>query len=71
VIDNLYTITRFTEEDDRRIIDLFDNCTSYRTDDETVMKIVNEELSYWKNDARSLEDTGNIINSRVWIYLNE
>lgn len=71
VIDDLYTITRFTEEDDRRIIDFFDNCTSYRTDDETVMKIVNEELSYWKNDARSLEDTGNIINSRVWIYLNE
>lgn len=69
--DEIFYITSFTEEDERRIIDFFDHCTSYRTDDETVMKIVNEELSYWKNDARSLEDTGDIINSRVWIYLNE
>lgn len=69
--EELYYVSSFTEEDDRRIIDFFDHCTSYRTDDETVLKIVNEELSYWKNDARSLENTGDIINSRVWIYLNE
>ena len=69
--DEIYYISSFTEEDDRRIIDFFDHCISYRTDDETILKIVNEELSYWKNDARSLEDTGHIINSRVWIYLNE
>ena len=69
--DELFYISSFTEEDERRITDFFDHCTSYRTDDETVMKIVNEELAYWKNDARSLEDTGNIIDSRVWIYLNE
>ena len=30
-----------------------------------------EELSYWQNNARTLEETTKIIDSRVWIYLNE
>lgn len=39
--------------------------------DNTLKSIVTEELSYWENNARSLNETTKIIDSRVWIYLNE
>ena len=67
----IFHIMNFTEEDDRRIMDFFNNVTTYVSADDQVETIVNEELSFWYGNARSLEDTGDIINSRVWIYLNE
>jgi len=68
---DIFHIMNFTKEDDRRIMDFFNNDSTYVSVDDTVETIVNEELSFWYGNARSLEDTGNIINSRVWIYLNE
>ncbi len=67
----IFHIMNFTEEDDRRIMDFFNNVTTYVSIDGKVETIANEELSFWYGNARSLEDTGKIIDSRVWIYLNE
>jgi len=67
----IFHIMNFTDEDDRRIMDFFNNVTTYVSADGKVEEIANEELSFWQGNARSLEDTGEIINSRVWIYLNE
>jgi len=39
--------------------------------DLTLKNIITEEISYWQNNARTLEETTKIIDSRVWIYLNE
>ena len=39
--------------------------------DQTILSIVEEELSYWEGGVRTLEETTKIIDSRVWIYLNE
>lgn len=67
----IFHIMNFTDEDDRRIMDFFNNVTTYVSADGKVEEIANEELSFWQGNARSLADTGDIINSRVWIYLNE
>ena len=61
----------FTEEEDRRIMDFFNNVTTYIATDDTVERIANEELSFWQGNARTLSETTKIIDSRVWIYLNE
>ena len=39
--------------------------------DNTLKSIITEEISFWEGNARSLEETTKIIDSRVWIYLNE
>ncbi len=39
--------------------------------DETVIKIVNEELSYWEEGVGTLSDAAKKIQSRVQIYLSE
>ena len=49
----------------------FDNCISYAHPDETIRDILNEELSVYRAGVRTLEETTKIIDSRVWIYLNE
>ena len=38
---------------------------------QTVMSIINEELSYWQSGVKTPEEIAKIIQSRVWIYLNE
>ncbi|MBE6657830.1 MAG: carbohydrate ABC transporter substrate-binding protein [Ruminococcaceae bacterium] len=66
-----YTAFPFPEEDRQALLDFFENITIRTKADEKILEIVNEELSYWQSDARSLEETTKIIDSRVWIYLNE
>ena len=67
----LFHVMTFTEEEDRRIMDFFNNVTTYIATDDTVERIANEELSFWQGNARTLTETAKIIDSRVWIYLNE
>lgn len=61
----------FSEEDKAKILDFFSGIQLRSSYDTNILHIVNEELSYWKHNARSLEESTKIIDSRVWIYLNE
>ena len=40
-----YTVIEITDEDKARIMSFFDNCISYAHPDETIVAILNEELS--------------------------
>ena len=66
-----YIVIEITDEDKERILSFFDNSTSCPYPDTIILRIVNEELSVYRAGARSLEETTKIIDSRVWIYLNE
>lgn len=65
-----YTVIEITEKDKADILHFFENFRTENTD-ETVAEIVKEELSAWESGVRTLEETTKIIDSRVWIYLNE
>ncbi|MBE6657541.1 MAG: ABC transporter substrate-binding protein [Ruminococcaceae bacterium] len=69
--ESTYVTFSFTEEKKQQIMDFFTRVQVHTAVDRKVSEIVNEELSYWANDARTLEETTKIIDSRVWIYLNE
>lgn len=71
VTEDRFVVYSVTDENRRAILDFFENIKICTTADETILEIVNEELSYWQNNARTLEETTKIIDSRVWIYLNE
>ncbi|MBQ7298646.1 MAG: hypothetical protein IJW77_02280 [Clostridia bacterium] len=60
-----------TDEDKAALMDFFENCRMQMTPDTVIRRIVEEELSYWYGGAKTLEETTKIIQSRVWIYLNE
>ncbi len=60
-----------TDEDKAVMMDFFETCHMETGFDPVVKQIVEEELSFWNGGARTLEETAKIIQSRVWIYLNE
>ena len=60
-----------TDDDFDTVLTFFDTCTAYADPDTVISGIVEEELSAWESGARSLEDAAKMIQSRVWIYLNE
>ena len=64
-------IVEITDEDKQMLLDFFDDVRPRRQTASVVQSIITEEISYWENNARSLEETTKIIDSRVWIYLNE
>ncbi len=66
-----YTVIEITDEDKARIMSFIDNSTSCPYPDRVILSIVNEELSVYSAGARSLEESTKIIDTRVWIYLNE
>ena len=68
---SMYEVFEMTEADMEAIVEFFDTVDMRDKADEKILEIVNEELSYWQNNARSLEETAKIIDSRVWIYVNE
>ena len=65
------TVIEITDEDKAAMLSFFEECRMYANADPAVTAIVNEELSYWYGGARTIEETAKIIQSRVWIYLNE
>ena len=67
----LYTVFSFTDEKKEEIMAFFEDAKLCTFVDRTVQSIVNEELSAWHGGVRTLEETTKIIDSRVWIYLNE
>jgi hypothetical protein len=67
----LYTVFSFTDEKKEEIMAFFEDAKLCTSVDRTVQSIVNEELSAWHGGVRTLEETTKIIDSRVWIYLNE
>ena len=60
-----------TDEDKAKLMQFFEQCNMQMMPDDVILSIVNEELSYWYGGAKTLEETTKIIQSRVWIYLNE
>ena len=68
---NTHTVIEITDQDKNKILNLLDHSTAFNNPDETLRSIVHEELSVYRAGARSLEETTKIIDSRVWIYLNE
>ena len=64
------TVIEITDEDKAEIMHFFDHLCAGNTD-KTVAEIVKEELSAYESGVKSLDDTSKLIQSRVWIYLNE
>ncbi len=64
-------IVEITDEDKQMLLDFFEDVRPRRQTESVLQSIITEEISYWENNARSLEETTKIIDSRVWIYLNE
>ncbi len=69
--EEYYTVLETTDEDIDFLMDFFEQCHMRANTDEIIKSIVEEEISFWEGNARSLEETTKIIDSRVWIYLNE
>ncbi|MGM9626171.1 MAG: hypothetical protein ACI3XM_10755, partial [Eubacteriales bacterium] len=69
--DGWYTAVELTDADKDKLIDYFDHCNLKANVDPKIREIAEEELSFWEGGVRTLEDTTKIIQSRVWIYLNE
>ena len=69
--DQKRRLIEITDEDKQMLLQFFDDLRPRRQTVSTVHSIITEEISYWENNARSLEETTKIIDSRVWIYLNE
>lgn len=69
--DKDYTVVELTDDYAEAFLDFLNNCHMKAGLDLTLKDIITEEISYWQNDARTLEETTKIIDSRVWIYLNE
>ncbi len=60
-----------SDEEREIILNFFETCTSYATADSTIYSIVVEELSAYYSGAKTLEEVTELIQSRVFIYLNE
>ena len=69
--DVTYVPVELTDDYADTFIDFLNSCHMKANVDNTLKSIITEEISYWENNARSLEETTKIIDSRVWIYLNE
>ena len=68
-----HTEVVMTEEDIGGILAFLDSCTMYGgiASDASVTAILEEELSAYTSGAKTLEEVTSLIQSRVWIYLNE
>ena len=66
-----YVPVELTEDYADAFVRFLNSCHMKANVDNTLKSIVTEEISYWENNARTLEETTKIIDSRVWIYLNE
>ena len=66
-----FEIVEYTDEQIDAFISFLSGVQLQKYSDSTILSIVNEELSYWQNTVRTIEETTKIIDSRVWIYLNE
>ncbi|MBQ8577172.1 MAG: extracellular solute-binding protein [Clostridia bacterium] len=66
-----YTVVEMTAHERAQFLDFFENSRMRTNADPFIKEIIEEEVSFWKGNARTLEETTKIIQSRVWIYINE
>ena len=66
-----YIIVETTDAEIDALMAFFDRCHMRANTDAVIKSIVEEEVSFWEGNARTLDETTTIIDSRVWIYLNE
>ncbi len=66
-----YVVVETTDAEIEALMAFFDRCHMRANTDTVIKSIVEEEVSFWEGNARTLEETTKIIDSRVWIYLNE
>ena len=69
--DSRRTIIEITDADKQQLMHFFDTCETTPTVGSEIMNIINEELAAWKGGVRSLSEAAKLIQSRVWIYVNE
>lgn len=67
----VYEVLEITDAEKQMLLDFFDRAYMHTFTDPFIKEIVEEEVSFWEGSARTLEETTKIIDSRVWIYLNE
>ena len=62
-----------TEEDKETFLSFFEHAAmeTVTAKDSVIESILKEELSAYYSGAKTLEDVSKLIQSRVWIYLNE
>jgi len=60
-----------TDEDCEMLLDFFETCSARTNVDVTILGIIEEELSAYQSGVRTLSDAAKLIQSRVWIYVNE
>ncbi len=66
-----YTVLEITSDEKQMLLDFFETAHMRADTDPFVKTIIDEEVSFWESNTRSLEETTKIIQSRVWIYINE
>ncbi|MBP1569756.1 MAG: extracellular solute-binding protein [Oscillospiraceae bacterium] len=66
-----YPVYAMTEAEYNIIMDIINNTTRISRYDESVMKIINEEIEYFFNGERTAQQTAEYIQSRVNLYVNE
>ncbi len=64
------TVIEISDAEQEAFLRFFDRISAL-TPDPTVKSIVSEELSAYESGAKSLDEVSKLIQSRVWIYLNE
>ena len=69
--EDMYTVFEMSDAEANQLYDFLNGCSIHASTDTVVKSIIEEEASFWEGNARSLEETTKIIDSRVWIYLNE
>ena len=70
--DTVYELV-LTEQDKETFLAILNSSgtISSAANDTVIVSILEEELSAYQSGAKTLEDVSKLIQSRVWIYLNE
>lgn len=66
-----FATVRVTADDRDRFLRFLDRATVVTAADATLLQIIDEEISIAETGARSVAETGKILQSRVSIYINE
>lgn len=70
-MSDYYTCVEITDADRDMLMQFFETCAAYVNHDLPVYNIVMEEISAYESGIRTLEEAAKLIQSRVWIYVNE
>ena len=68
---NYPRVSHVTKPQRDEMLDFLCTTTMHGASDTVIRSIVEEELSYVTQGVRTAAEAGKIIQSRVWIYINE